>query len=209
MMTANINALISRSSSRIDGDLPSWRTIITPEGAWFAPPENVLATILNNTRVGVVVTHNASKTVRVDNDAGGFLRTTGGHNTTALLGTLGIGLGLGGISEMLNRVRVTFDAGIGPAFHSVNVYGPAGNRVIRSDDTALAWMLRGAIIYQVTDKVGVDAFLAHHRTGSVTAYQLNGTPFKLDGASNMVAGGTLVFTFNFAAPSNEARLSNR
>jgi hypothetical protein len=64
--------------------------------------------------------------------------------------------------------------------------------VIRSNDSSLAWMVRGAAIYQVTDYVGIGAFVSHFRTDGVTAFLANGNPFALGGRSETAAGITLV-----------------
>jgi hypothetical protein len=143
-------------------------------------------------RTGGQVLHSASETTRVNNDAGGFLRTRGHHNTTAAFGTLGFGLGPFDGTGALGRIRFTFDGGLGRAFHDVSAFGPGGNQVISSNDSSLAWMVRGAAIYQVTDYVGIGAFVSHFRTDGVTAFLANGNPFALGGRSETAAGITLV-----------------
>lgn len=142
-------------------------------------------------RVGGTVVHSASETTRVLNDTGQFLRTKGHHDTTAALALLGLGVRPFAGDHPLGRFEFTFDGGLGHAFHNVSVFGPGGNQVIRSNDSSLAWMLRGAAIYQVTDYVGIGAFVSHFQTDGVTAFLANGNPFALGGRSETIAGVTL------------------
>lgn len=150
-------------------------------------------------RLGGQVIHSESETTRVVNDAGGFLRTTGHHNTNAVLATIGLGVQPFDSAHPLGPIRFTFDAGLGRAFHNVSVFGPAGNQVIRSNDSSFAWMARGAAIYQVTENIGIGVFVSHFRADGITAFLANGNPFALGGRNETAAG--LTMTVALAPPS--------
>jgi hypothetical protein len=62
--------------------------------------------------------------------------------------------------------------------------------VIRSNDDTSARLLRGAVMFQVTNHIGIGVFASHLQTGGTTAFLANGNPFPLSKMTDTSFGAT-------------------